>query len=114
MVIERRLVSELAAQQAIVATRPPDRRRELTQAREALSRALRDRHGAEAYFGGATGRLRDAGGLARVRREGRDAHARALADLDEATDRLRATRAVGARVEWDGTHGWRLGDVARI
>jgi len=71
---------------------------------------------------------RDASGLARVRREGRDAHTRALADLEEATERLRATRshvresearvatmerAVGERVEWDGTHGWRLGDVAR-
>lgn len=72
-VAERRLVSELAAQQAIVATVPPDRRRELTQAREALSSALQDRHGAEVYFGGATGRLRDAGGLARIRSEGRQA-----------------------------------------
>lgn len=126
---ERRLQTELEDQQAIVVTRPPDRRRDLTQAREALSRALQDLQGAEAYFGGATGRLHDAGGLARVRREGRQAHARAAAALEEATGRLRAARtqvrqsevevadleqAVAKRVEWDGTHGWRLGDVARI
>jgi conjugative relaxase-like TrwC/TraI family protein len=126
---ERRLQAELAAQQAIVDTRPPDRRRELTQAREALARARQDLNGAEAYFGGATGRLQDAGGLARIRREGRQAHARASGDLEQATERLRAARsqvqqsevevadlerAVGTRAEWDGTHGWRLGDVARI
>ncbi len=49
---ERRLVSELAAQQAIVATRPPDRRRDLIRAEEALRSARHDLEGAEAFFGG--------------------------------------------------------------
>ena len=126
---ERRLEADLEAQHAIVATRPPDRRRDLTRAQEALARARHDLEGAEAFFGGATRRLHDAGGLARVRRQGREAHARAVADLEKATKRLRAAssqvrrsevgvaaleRAVGERVEWDGVHGWRLGDVARI
>ncbi len=126
---ERRLQAELEAQQAIVDTRPPDRRRDLTRAQEALTRARYDLDGAEAFFGGATRRLHDAGGLARVRREGRQAHARAVADLETATERLRAARSqaqksevrvaaleqsVGERVEWDGAHGWRLGDVVRV
>lgn len=128
-VTDRRLQAELEAQQAIVATRPADRRRDLTRAQEALARARYDLEGAEAFFGGATRRLHDAGGLARVRREGRKAHARAVADLETATERLRAARSqtqksevrvaalersVGERVEWDAAHGWRLGDVARI
>jgi hypothetical protein len=52
-----------------------------------------------------------------------------VTDLETATERLRAARSqveksevrvaalersVGERVEWDGAHGWRLGDVARI
>ncbi|MFN2503844.1 MAG: AAA family ATPase [Acidimicrobiales bacterium] len=82
-VSERRLQAELEAQQAIVATRPPDRRRDLTQAREALARARHDLEGAAAFFGGATGRFHDAGGLARVRREGRKAHARAATELGQ-------------------------------
>jgi conjugative relaxase-like TrwC/TraI family protein len=126
---DRRLQAELEAQQAIVATRPPDRRRDLTRAQEALARARYDLEGAEAFFGGATRRVHDAGGLARVRRQGREAHARAVADLETATERLRAARsqvqksevrvadlqgAVGERVTWDGVHGWRLGDAARL
>jgi hypothetical protein len=126
---DRRLQADLEAQQAIVATRPPDRRRELTQARDALARARQDLEGAEAFFGGATRRLHDAGGLARIRRDGREAHVRAVADLEEATGRLRGAhslvrqsearvaaveRAVAERIEWDGAHGWRLGDVARL
>ncbi len=126
---ERRLQAELEAQQAIVDTRPPDRRRELTQAREALARNRQELEGAELFFGGATQRLHDAGGLARIRREGRNAHERAAAELEKATERLRAARsqvrsseigvaalerAEGESATWDGTHGWRLGDVARI
>jgi hypothetical protein len=52
-----------------------------------------------------------------------------MAAFETATERLRAARsqvqksdvrvaalerAVGERVKWDGEHGWRLGDVARI
>jgi hypothetical protein len=128
-ITERRLQAELEAQQAIVATRPPDRRRDLTRAKEALLSARGGLEGAEAFFGGATRRLHEAGGLARIRREGRRAHDRAGTELEKATGRLRAARervrrcdaqvaeleeAVVQRVEWDGTHGWRLGDVARI
>lgn len=128
-VTERRLQADLEAQRAIVATRPPDRRRELTHARDALARARQHLDGAEAFFGGASRRLHDAGGLARIRREGREAHARAVADLGEATERLQAARslvrqsegrvaalerAAGERIEWDGAHGWRLGDAARL
>ena len=128
-ITERRLQAELEAQQAIAATRPPDRRRDLTQAKEALLSARGGLEGAEAFFGGATRRLHEAGGLARIRREGRRAHDRAGTELEKATERLRAARervrqcetqiaeleeAVVQRSRWDGTHGWRLGNVARI
>ncbi len=127
--LDRRLRTERDHHAAIVATRPPDRRRELEAARRRFGMAEYELHWATdgvAYRQSERNRL---GPLTRLRRGGRADIARAdqaLADahcrLDRATrDRHDASAAVAEleralthRAGWDQAHGWRLDRITEI
>jgi len=126
---DRRLRAEIAEHQEVIATRPPDRTQELEAAKEALTRAGHELKDAHAFFAGASRRLDAIGPVSRLRRDGRQAHARASAEVERAGERLEhgqhqvlegrgqvraLERDVSQRGQWDAQHGWRLEEVTRI
>lgn len=128
-VTDSRLRSEIGAHEAVVATRPADRRTELAEARRAVDGARQELDGAEQYVAGASRRLDEVGPMARLRKEGRASHARAVVDLERATERLQEARqrlidceptvvdlehAVARRDDWDAEHGWHVTEAARL
>ena len=128
--LDRVLSAERAEHQRIIATRPPfDPRRARTRRREPKPRAESELDGARAFHDGATQRLHDIGGIARLRRTGREAHAHTEAEVRRTTQWLRAAERAhaiaestfgehehdaAAREAWDHEHGWRLERVTDI
>ncbi len=128
-VLDRALNAERAEHARVINTRPPDRRRQLTDALDAKRRAEYEVAGAEAFHLGAIQRLAAFRPLAGLRSSGRNAKAQAGAEVTRAGCRLerahdRVTQVGGriegirheivARQQWDDQHGWRIPRVAAI
>ncbi|HSH61568.1 MAG TPA: hypothetical protein VK988_18360, partial [Acidimicrobiales bacterium] len=128
-VLDRELSAELAEHRAVLATRPPEVSRELAQARQDLRQA-EERHQAAVHRASyARERLEHHNPLTRVRREGRDDHARRIKAMDRASRDVRLAaeqvearraelaelqRAQARRLAFDATEGWRKAKAAEV
>jgi hypothetical protein len=127
--LDRTLSNERAEQERVIATRPPDVRRNRARACDELRRAQWDLDGARAFHAGATERLAAIRPWAKLRRHGRETiqyrevelaraierRQRAEDAVTEAKSRVRGLEARdAARRRWDYAHGWRLDRVDAI
>lgn len=127
--IDRQLRAERSEHAAVLAGRPPDRRRGLERVRDDVARAEREHAEAERGVSRSRDALRGLGPVARLRRGGRDETARAeqapgraqvrlgqaAGAVDDTRDELaRTDAAIAARATWDLQPGWREARVTEI
>ncbi len=128
-VLDRALLSERADHEQVIATRPPDVRRDLARARDQLRRAQWDLDGARAFQNGATQRRDVVRPWTKLRRHGRDTLQHREGELARAIElrqgaglavtgaetKVRELQARDAtRRRWDYAHGWRIDRIAAI
>jgi hypothetical protein len=121
-VLDRELSQELAGHRAVLAKRPPEVSQELAQAHHGLRRAEETHHAAVRRASYAREQLEHHNPVARLRREGRDDHARRIEAMDRASRDVRVAteqvevrrarlgeleRAEAQRLSFDAREGWR-------